>query len=141
MDSTAESLDMSVLIVEPDRQTREALYVYFRIHGYAASTAGNAAEAQSAMRKRSFDLIIAEYCLPDGDGVSVLRSSVERQKGAIRILTTAYSCHACRIQGDVTGIDEIVRKPFTGDELLDRIESHAFGRIARYAEPAMLLQV
>jgi two-component system OmpR family response regulator len=141
MESTAESSDMSVLIVEPDRQTREALNVYFRIHGYAASTAGDAAEAQAAMRKRSFDLIIAEYCLPDEDGVSVLRSSVERQEGAIRILTTAYSCNACRIQGDVTGIDEIVRKPFTGDELLDRIERHTFGKFSRVAEPAMSLHL
>ncbi len=139
MESTAESFDLSVLIVEADRQTREALYVYFRILGCAASVAGNAAEAQAAMRKQPFDLIIAEYCLPDGDGASVLRSSVARQEGAIRILTTAYSCNACRIQGDLTGIDEVVRKPFTGDELRDRIESHACGRFARSAEPAMPL--
>jgi len=139
METAAELSDLSVLVVEPDRQTREALFVYFRIHGYAASTAGNAAEAQAAMRRQSFDLIVAEYRLPDEDGVSVLRSSGERQEGAIRILTTAYSCNACRIRGDLTGIDEIVRKPFTGDELLDRIERHTFGRIARIAEPVMPL--
>jgi DNA-binding response OmpR family regulator len=139
MVSTAELLDLSVLIVDPDRQTREALCIYFRIHGYAASTAGNAAEAEAAMAAQSFDLIIAEYCLPDENGVSVLRSYGERQEGAIRILTTAYSCNACRIRGDLTGIDDVVRKPFTGDELLNRIEHHTFGRIARIAEPVMPL--
>lgn len=137
MKSTAELFDPRVLIVDADRQTREAILVYFRILGFATSAAGNAAEAQEAIRKESFDLIISDYCLPDGDGVSVLRSSVARQEGAIRILTTAYSCDACRIQGDLTGIDEVVRKPFTGDQLRDRIESHACGRIPRTAEPAM----
>jgi DNA-binding response OmpR family regulator len=91
------------------------------------------------MAAQSFDLIIAEYCLPDENGVSVLRSYGERQEGAIRILTTAYSCNACRIRGDLTGIDDVVRKPFTGDELLNRIEHHTFGRIARIAEPVMPL--
>jgi DNA-binding response OmpR family regulator len=140
MKSTTELFDPRVLIVDADRQTREAILVYFRILGYAVSAAGNAAEAQEAMRRESFDLIIADYCLPDGDGVSVLRSSVARREGAIRILTTAYACDACRIRGDLTGIDEVVFKPFTGDELRERIECHAFGRIARFAEPAMLLQ-
>jgi DNA-binding response OmpR family regulator len=130
-----------VLIVDADRQTREAVLVYFRILGYVASAAGNAAEAQSAMQKQHFDLVIADYCLPDGDGVSVLQSSDARQEGAIRILTTAYACDSCRIRGDLTGIDEVVFKPFTGDELRERIEFHAFGRIARFAEPAMPLQV
>jgi two-component system OmpR family response regulator len=139
MVSTADSFAPHVLIVDADRQTREAYLVYFRILGYAASATGNAAEAQEAMRKESFDLIIADYCIPDGDGVSVLRSSVVRQEGAIRILTTAYSCDACRIQGDLTGIDEVVRKPFTGDELRDRIGRHPCGRAARIAEPAMEL--
>ena len=137
MESTADPFAPRVLIVDADRQTREAVLVYFRILGYAASVAGNAAEAQAAMGKQPFDLIIADYYLPDDDGVSVLRSSVARQEGAIRILTTAYSCDACRIQGDLTEIDEVVRKPFTGDQLRDRIESHACGRIARIAEPAM----
>ena len=137
MKSTADSFDPRVLIVDADRQTREAVLVYFRILGYAARVAGNATEALEAMRGESFDLIIADYCLPDGDGVSVLRSSVACQQGAIRILTTAYSCDACRIKGDLTGIDEVVHKPFTGDQLRDRIESHACGRIARVAEPAM----
>jgi two-component system OmpR family response regulator len=139
MESTADSFAPHVLIVDADRQTREAVLVYFRILGYAASVAGNAAEAQAMMGKQSFDLIIADYCLPDGDGVSVLRSSVARQEGTIRILTTAYSCDSCRIRGDLTEIDEVVHKPFTGDQLRDRIESHACGRIARFAEPAVPL--
>jgi DNA-binding response OmpR family regulator len=139
MISTADSFAPRVLIVDADRQTREAVRVYFRILGYAASAVGNAVEAQAEMVEHSFDLIIADYYLPDGDGVSVLRSSIARQEGAVRVLTTAYSSNACRIQGDLTGIDEVVRKPFTGDELLDRIERHPCGRTARIAEPAMEL--
>jgi two-component system OmpR family response regulator len=141
MESTADSFAPHVLIVDADRQTREAVLVYFRILGYAASAAGNAAEAQAAMQKQHFDLVIADYCLPDGDGVSVLRSSVARQEGTIRILTTAYSCDAYRIQGDLAGIDEVVYKPFTGDELRDRIERHACWKIARIAGPAIPLHL
>jgi two-component system OmpR family response regulator len=141
MESTADSSGLHVLIVDADRQTREAILVYFRILGYAGSVAGNAAEAQAAMRKRTFDIIIADYCLPDDDGVSVLRTSFAHQEGAIRILTTAYSCDAYRIQGDLAGIDEVVYKPFTGDELRDRIERHACWKIARIAGPAIPLHL
>lgn len=49
MESTADPFAPRVLIVDADRQTREAVLVYFRILGYAASVAGNAAEAQAAM--------------------------------------------------------------------------------------------
>jgi len=131
MESIAGLIDLSVLIVEADLQTRETLFVFFRILGCATTVVRNAAEASAAIQEQRFDLIIADYWLPDGDGASVLQSSIARQEGALRILTTAYPSDMCPIKGDLTGIDEVVHKPFTGCELRNLIGRHAFVRTAR----------
>lgn len=127
---TAGLVDLSILVVEADRDTRVALNTYFRILGCTVSVAGNTAEAVSAMQEQRFDLIIAEYRLPDGNGMHVLQSSVACQARALRFLTTAYSCDEFPIKEGFTGIDEVVFKPFSGDELRILIGRHV-GRQTR----------
>lgn len=125
-----ESPRLNVLVVEPDCQTREAFFVYLKIIGCTVRVAENAYEAGRAMEAQRFDVIIADYFLPDGDGATLLRSSIAQQEKAVRILTTAYASKLCPIREDLTGIDEIVRKPFRGVDLRDLIVRHA-GTVAR----------
>ncbi|HEX9205587.1 MAG TPA: response regulator [Candidatus Deferrimicrobiaceae bacterium] len=130
MESNAGLFGQNVLLVEGDRQFRESLFYFFRILGCTVRVAGNAAEAKSAMEVQHFDLIISDYLLPDGNGIRLLQSSVPCQKEAIRILTTAYSSDRCPIREELTGIDEIVRKPFTGPELGNLVGRYV-GRLSR----------
>ena len=84
MDST------SILIVEDDADSREALGRFLRQKGYQVASAPNGKDALSSIIKDTPDLIILDLFLPEMDGptlLEVVRSYLRLQALPVVVLT------------------------------------------------------
>lgn len=122
-----------LLIVDDDRRIRELLRRFLVTEGYRVTTAGTAAEAETAMRIMAFDLIVLDVMMPGEDGFS-FATKVRGDAGAIAqvpiLMLTAKTEFEERILGFEIGVDDYLGKPFEPRELSLRI-----GSILRRAKP------
>ena len=61
-----------ILVVDDEAPIRDLLESYFKKHGYAVTTAANAAAALQFSRESPLHLIILDIVLPDTDGLELL---------------------------------------------------------------------
>lgn len=61
-----------VLIVEDEPDLREAIAAYLNAENIVARSAGSLAEASAACEADTFDILILDLGLPDGDGAQWL---------------------------------------------------------------------
>ncbi len=126
-DGPAPADDAShLLIVDDDRRIRELLRRYLVAGGYRVTTAGTAAEATTAMRNISFDLIVLDVMMPGEDGFA-FASKVRGDTGPIAqipiLMLTAKTEFEERVLGFEIGVDDYLGKPFEPRELSLRIAS------------------
>jgi two-component system, OmpR family, phosphate regulon response regulator OmpR len=123
-----------LLIVDDDRRIRILLQRYLSQEGYRVTLAGNAEEAEAALKNFSFDLLVLDVMMPGENGLEFaarLRAdSSERGRVPILMLTAKAETDD-RIAGFEKGVDDFLPKPFEPRELSLRIAS-----ILRRAQPA-----
>ncbi len=64
----------SILVVDDESSITGALELLLRDHGYDVSTAFTAAEAETLLARRWFDLVFLDLRLPDADGIRSART-------------------------------------------------------------------
>jgi CheY-like chemotaxis protein len=65
----------SILIVEDEADSREALEIFLRRKGHRVESASNGTEAIAALVGRAPDAIVLDMSMPEVDGTSVLRAA------------------------------------------------------------------
>lgn len=103
--------------------TRRTLQELLQAEGFAVTTAGTVAEAMGEVNHRSFDLVLLDLVLPDGDGLTACRRIRERHRMPIVILSTRRQLED-RIAGLETGADDYISKPFEPPEMIARVRAH-----------------
>jgi DNA-binding response OmpR family regulator len=82
-----------ILIVEDE----DALCLLYKEEltqeGYAVTTAGNAEEALSALKREPFDLIVTDIRMPGRDGVELITEIMGLRKDIPIIINTAYQSY------------------------------------------------
>ncbi|MFO0575105.1 MAG: response regulator transcription factor [Polyangia bacterium] len=114
---------MRVLIVEDDRKLASFLVRAFTEEGYAADLCRGGAEAQSQARALAYDLIVLDWMLPDGDGLSVCRELRRAGLAAPILMLTARGEVSEKVLALDSGVDDYLTKPFHLDELMARARS------------------
>lgn len=132
-----------LLIVDDDRRIRELLRRYLLAEGYRVTTAGNAAEASTAMRNISFDLLVLDVMMPGEDGFSFasrVRADGNASADVPILMLTARTEFEDRVLGFEIGVDDYLGKPFEPRELSLRIAS-ILRRAKAPADPGLPAQV
>jgi two-component system OmpR family response regulator len=111
-----------ILIVEDDRDVREASAEYFASHGFAVEAVDSGAAMRDAIGRAVPDLVMLDLRLPGEDGLSLARWLRERHDVAI-VMVTAADEIVDRVVGLEVGADDYVAKPFDLRELLARVKS------------------
>lgn len=129
---------MRVLLVEDDEMLGAALAVGMRQDGHAVDRVRTADEADSAWLalrgpEAAYGAVVLDLGLPDGSGLTILRSA--RARGIVTpvLIATARDRIADRIAGLDAGADDYMVKPIDLDELAARLralERRAAGRAA-----------
>lgn len=111
-----------ILIVDDHRKIRDPLAVYLRRHQFEVRTAEDAAGMWQLLQQQSFDVIVLDVMLPDGDGFELCHR-LHRRDNIPVILLTARDTSDDRVRGLDIGADDYVTKPFDPRELVARINS------------------
>jgi two-component system, OmpR family, response regulator len=112
----------TILVVDDDDALRTLLVDYLTGHGLSVQGVGTATEAVKAVSKNSFQLVLLDLSLPDGDGLDLARKWRQSNQMSI-ICLTGRSEEADRVMGLELGADDYITKPFSLREVLARIRA------------------
>lgn len=114
---------MRVLIVEDETEFANALRVALERERFVVDQADCISMAQEAAMSGSYDLVLLDRTLPDGDGLSLLPVLRETHPGLPVIVLSARGEVTDRIAGLDNGADDYLIKPFDVDEMFARIRA------------------
>ncbi|HYF91147.1 MAG TPA: response regulator [Symbiobacteriaceae bacterium] len=118
-----------VLVVDDEPQIRRFLRAALASQGYEITEAGGVQEAVVAAQSVRPNLVILDLGLPDGDGLTVVKSLRQWTQIPILILSVRGR-EADKIAALDAGADDYLTKPFGTGELMARLRA-AMRRTAR----------
>ncbi len=117
----AENL-RAALIIDDDVSILRNFSRLLRENGYEVYTVTTGKEALEEANKRSFDLLLIDYVLPDTDGLTLLETMGTKVSGAVKIMITGFPTHRETIRALDLGVDSYLEKPVNAPDLLSLIE-------------------
>jgi two-component system copper resistance phosphate regulon response regulator CusR len=121
---------MHILLVEDDPTLGPLVARNLAAQGFVVDTAATIDEARQALDAGSFDAVLLDLALPDGDGTELLKQLRRQRSNVPVIAVTARDGVDDRVAGLNLGADDYVVKPFAYREVAARLRA-----LARRAEP------
>lgn len=117
-----------ILIVDDERDIREALKFILSDLGYEVDIAGSGEEAISKFSEaidqgRPYNIVITDYTMPDIRGDKLLLLLREKNPNFTAILSTGYADIPAVSNYKQFGFDKILLKPYTVDQLLQMLRN------------------
>ena len=114
-----------LLLVDDDSRLASMVGDYLGRAGFEVETAGSLATGRDLLAANSYDALVLDLMLPDGDGLDLCREV--RSSGKTRqlplLMLTARGEPMDRIVGLELGADDYLPKPFEPRELLARLRT------------------
>ena len=116
--------NIKILIVEDDASSRFILRKLLKHKGYEVHTAVNGKEALSKISEGYFDVVIADWLMPEMDGIELtkrIRRDFEKQP--IIFILTAIAIKEAKEKALNSGADEYLEKPLNVENIFALIEN------------------
>lgn len=122
---------MRVCLIEDDLTLGRSLQSALQDSGHEVVWVRRAADARYWVQEESFDALLLDLGLPDGNGMDLLRHFRAAQRQLPILVITARDSLEDRLGGLDGGADDYLIKPFVASELLARLRA-----VVRRAAPA-----
>jgi DNA-binding NtrC family response regulator len=107
----------SVLVVDDEPGMRTALQANFLRHGWRVETAAGVCDAARALENTSFDLVVSDIRMQDGDGFEVMCSVLKNSPATAVILLTAFGSVPEAVESMRSGAFDYLTKPISFEQL------------------------
>ena len=105
-------MDKSILIVDDEKSIQKVLAMYLEDLGYTTHSVGKLSETYSVLKKSTFELILLDINLPDGNSLEYLNKIKEISNNSSIIIITAQDTMTNAIDAIKNGAYDYITKPF-----------------------------
>jgi len=106
-----------ILVVDDERTLRESCASVLGGEGYDVSVSGRGQEALELLKRRPFDIVLADLYMSQVDGLALLRAALAANPDTIVIVMTGNPSVESSIEALRQGAWDYLPKPFTAQHL------------------------
>jgi len=114
---------MKILLIEDNVRLSELVKKNLIKSGFVTDIAKDIEEAVHNLKNYSYDAIVLDLNLPDGNGMSFLKQIRDKKNQIPVIILTANIDFNNKIKGLNIGADDYLTKPFKHEELVARLKA------------------
>lgn len=114
---------MDILVIEDDPSVLTVVKAVLEKNEYSVDIAETAKVGEKYALENSYDIIILDLGLPDGDGFDVCKNMRDEDVATPVLILSAEQETDVKIKCLRVGADDYLTKPFDTEELLARIEA------------------
>lgn len=114
---------MRLLLVEDNQRLAETTKEGLEKESFTVDWFDTAGESEAAIETVSYDAIVLDLGLPDGDGLDLLKQLRRAGSSTPVLILTARDGVEDRVRGLDGGADDYLLKPFAMEELIARIRA------------------
>ena len=122
-------MSKKILIVDDDVAFGVMLKTWFQKNQWEAELASNMEQAVKVSDSMTFDLILSDLRLPDGDGIMFLTHLREKKKSTPFIIMTGYADVQTAVNAIKLGAFDYLKKPIVPEMLQQKIEMALSGNV------------
>ncbi|MGH2383049.1 MAG: response regulator transcription factor [Candidatus Limnocylindria bacterium] len=111
-----------ILVVEDDPRVRAVLERGLAMAGHEITLTEDLAGGRAAWAESTFDLVLLDVMLPDGDGIALLAERRDAGDETPTVLLTAREESELHQRAVAAGATDYLAKPFAYADLLARVE-------------------
>ena len=111
-----------ILIVEDNITLSQIVRDWLEREGYAVTTAIDEPYARKLLRKESFDLILSDVRLPQGDGISLLEWINKEKMDIPFVIMTEYASVTDAVKAIKMGAKDYLAKPVFHEQLVEMVK-------------------
>ena len=120
----------TILLVDDVQNVRDSLGAILMEEGYSVKLASNGVEAMKILNQSPVDVIVSDILMPEMDGVE-LATNVTKLYPEIKLIlisgggsqtSSDHKYDYLLISQKLTGINNLLKKPFNPKELIDMIQ-------------------
>ncbi|HVV86490.1 MAG TPA: sigma-54 dependent transcriptional regulator [Kofleriaceae bacterium] len=125
-----------VLVLDDNEAVRLSVAMYLDDRGFAAEPVSNLAGAVRALDSEPWDVIVADYLLPDGTALDLLAKVQESGCRAPVIVLTGHGSIELAVRAIQAGAEQFLTKPIDLPALLEVVQRASDGRRTQRREAA-----
>ncbi len=110
------------MLIDNDKHVRDSLNMFFEGSRTDFLIFKSGIEGLNSLKYQEIDVVIADYFLPDMDGIDFLSKAAQIHPNATRILMATITNDEMALGIARSGIDQFIEKPITVDSLERIIE-------------------
>jgi len=106
-----------VFIVDDEHTLRESCATVLRQQGYDVTVSGRGQDAFDLLKRRAFDIVLADLYMQQVDGLALLRAALETNRDCIVIVMTGNPSVDSSVEALRLGAFDYLPKPFSATHL------------------------
>ena len=130
-------LSNRILLVEDEPHIADPLTLTLNKEGLDPTRVGTISDAREAYKNNTFDLIILDVGLPDGNGFDFCKEIRGNGDNIPIIFLTSFSAEVDEVRGLSIGADDYVKKPFSAIALSMRIKKILVKKEEKNSTPSL----
>jgi DNA-binding NtrC family response regulator len=106
-----------ILIVDDEHTLRESCAAVLRQEGYDVTLCGRGPEALDLLKRRAFDIVLADLYLPQVGGLALLRAALATNRDSLVVVMTGNPSVDSNVEALRQGAFDYLPKPFSATHL------------------------